>query len=382
MNTFLFFIIIITFLDTFIQLPIISTYSQEVGASSMLTGMTISVYSLTNMIGNAVSGYYIDRYGRKKLLLTGMALVAVILLFYPMATSGESLFFIRLIHGFAGGAMIPAAFAYLGDISPKTGNGKTMAYSGAGIGIAAIIGPAAGGILSANISVEAVFYFTSALFFLTSAAVAFRLKESFQTGGKSVVTAGFRNLLTEPLMHQAILSAFALMASMGTLTFALPLKMAALSYSSSITGALLSSFGIVAIFIFLTPGNRLYDKVQAQTLIIFGLFFIGSALLALGFVDSLPATALAMVIYGIGFSFIFPSMNKMVVEVSTKNDRGKAFGLFYAGFSLGVVFGSLLSGVIADIYGKPFLISSALIFTFFLLFLILVKRHSFYLKMK
>src|SRR5690625_5792405 len=166
MSRILYFIIIVAFLDTFIQLPIITPYAQELGASLALTGGFVAVYSLTNMVGNIVGGHWIDRYGRKKMLLTGMVAVTIILLFYPYAQTGEQLFVIRFFHGLAGGVLIPAAFAYVVDLSIKASRGKTMAYTGACIGISAIIGLVVGWILAANYLFVYVFFLVAKLFFI------------------------------------------------------------------------------------------------------------------------------------------------------------------------------------------------------------------------
>src|SRR5690625_6390308 len=71
------------------------------------------------------------------MLLTGMILVSAILFLYPLTVTGWQLFIARFFHGLAGGLLIPAAFAYVGDNSKPETRGKTMAFTGAGIGIAA-----------------------------------------------------------------------------------------------------------------------------------------------------------------------------------------------------------------------------------------------------
>ncbi|PYZ95233.1 MFS transporter [Salipaludibacillus keqinensis] len=362
MTKFLYIIIVVAFLDTFIQLPIITPYAQELGASHILTGGIIAVYSLSNMIGNVLGGHWIDRFGRKKILLTAMILVAVILCFYPLAQSGGQLFVVRLIHGLAGGALIPAAFAYIGDSTGKEGRGKTMAYTGACIGTAAIIGPALGGVIASVSSIDYVFILVSSLFIITSILIVKYVKESYsapELGSMSL--SHFIPLLKQPLLIQACLSAFALMVSNGTLAFALPLKVEVMGLTSSTTGLLLSIFGIVALIVFLTPINKLFDRFQPMMLIITGIALIGASLIALSIFHSVTIVTFAMIVYGLGFAFIFPSMNRIVADVSTKIDRGKAYGIFYACFSLGVVAGSFISGTVAEIWGLPFLVSSLIV---------------------
>ncbi len=48
----------------------------------------------------------------------------------------------------------------------------------------------------------------------------------------------------------------------------------------------------------------------------------------------------------LGSLSFFPSINALLVENTTDDKRGKAFGLFYAFFSLGVVAGSFTVGAI------------------------------------
>src|SRR5690625_5806457 len=117
MSRLMYIIIVIAFLDTFIQLPIITPYSLSLGASYTLSGGIVAVYSFTNMIGNILGGHWIDKFGRKKMLFTGIVTVFIVLLFYPFAQNGPQLFMARFFHGLAGGILIPAAFAYIGDQS-------------------------------------------------------------------------------------------------------------------------------------------------------------------------------------------------------------------------------------------------------------------------
>lgn len=51
-----------------------------------------------------------------------------------------------------------------------------------------------------------------------------------------------------------------------------------------------------------------------------------------------------MILYGMGFSFLFPAMTALIIDHTNQVDRGKGFGLFYAFFSLGVVLGPLYIG--------------------------------------
>ena len=377
MTKMLYFIIAVSFLDTFIQLPIITPFAIGMGATPFFAGAIVAIYSLTNMIGNIVGGHWIDRFGRKKMLFLGMLTVSLILLLYPLAETGLQLFFIRFFHGLAGGVLIPAAFAYVGDQATGKTRGKAMALTGACIGGAAIVGPAIGGIMAARSKIEYVFILVAILFFITNLLLLKFVKESFTPTNREVVSIKhFLPLLKNKLLLQASMAAFALMVSNGTLAFALPLKVESMGLTSETTGLLLSTFGVVALIVFLTPLNRMYDHFSPITLIIIGLSLIAFVHTMLNFATTQSLSYLLMTVYGFGFAFVFPSMNKIVAEASSKIDRGKAYGIFYAFFSLGVVAGSFISGAAQQVIGLPFSLSATIMFTIAMALLYVTKRDK------
>src|SRR5699024_11039111 len=224
------------------------------------------------MEGNIFGGHCIDRYERKHILQLVMLLKRIIVLLYPHAQTCWQLFFVRFFHGLAGGILIPAAFAYVGDQTKASSRGKTMALTGACIGTAAIIGPAIGGIMAARAKADYVFILVAVLFFISLFLIYKFIEESFKTTEKGKFNfSEFMPLLKHPLVIQASLAAFAIMISNGTLAFALPLKVDEMGMTSSTTGMLLSTYGIVALIVFLTPLNRMFDKFSPVTLVVTGI---------------------------------------------------------------------------------------------------------------
>src|SRR5699024_3242300 len=99
MHKFLYIIIVICFLDLFIQLPIITPFAISLGASEYTAGIIVAVYSLFNMAGNVFGGYFSDRAGRKNMLLYGMVLQVVIIMTYSI---GPYVWLFRITWGYDG----------------------------------------------------------------------------------------------------------------------------------------------------------------------------------------------------------------------------------------------------------------------------------------
>src|SRR5690625_2573802 len=134
------------------------------------------------------------------------------------------------------------------------------------------------------------------------------------------------------------------MIAQGTLAFGLPIKTGILGLEASMTGMMLSVFGVTAIIVFASPINRIYTRYKSESLVAIGILILSISMMMLHFAPSVTVVFIVMVIYGLGFGLIFPSMNKIIAEHSDMHERGKANGIFYSYFSLGSVAGSMLAG--------------------------------------
>lgn len=362
---FIYFVILVSFIDTFVQLPIISPYALSLGATSLLIGITVGIYSFSNMIGNVFAGLRIDKNGAKIVLVLGMFVTGLVLFTYLLADTPGKLIFVRFLHGVSGGFLVPAAFTMLANQNEKKQRGKSMAFSGAAVGSAAIIGPAFGGIVTSKFGIEWVFITIGCLLIITSILIAIFLPNTEKKmtrrldghTGKSL-TEMLRNL---PLIN-SYLGAFSLMFSQGVLAFMLPLKVESLQLGAHLTGMLMSVFGITAILVFLLPVNKIFDRFAHAHTMVLGILVIVASLLTLSQVTGQLFMFIVLGFYGVGFALVFPSINAMIVEQTNQEERGKAFGLFYAFFSLGIVGGSLLTGIIAASPNKSFIIAAFILF--------------------
>lgn len=348
MRYFIYLIIFFSFFDLFTQLPIMSTYAESLGASAFVTGLAVGMYSLSNTFGNILSGFWTDRSGPFRVLLIGLFATGISLLLYSTVESALFLLLVRFIHGLVGGLIVPAAFTYLSTIMVKNKRGKGSAISGALIGIAAIAGPAFSGILANKTSVPFIFMVTGISILLLGLLSIFVLKKSIENHSKSnkktKAKVSVRNFFRNPGILKAFSGAFFLMFAQGVIAYLLPLRVQDLGFGTHITGTLLSTFGIVAVLIFLLPTNRIFDRVSPIYTLSFGIGLMGLCLLMLSAVDGVSLLYAAMACYGVGFAFLFPSINLILINSTTTKERGKAYGYFYGFFSIGTVAGSSLLG--------------------------------------
>ncbi|WP_062356811.1 MFS transporter [Bacillus kwashiorkori] len=373
---FIYFLIGLSFIDMFSQLPIMSTYALDLGATTMFIGFIIGIYSFSNMISNVFSGDFVDRLGSRIILIIGLLATGLILFLYAFVTTPLQLFIVRLLHGISAGLLVPAAFTSL-SLYKTNKSGKTMALSGAAVGFAAIFGPAFSGIVTKYYGIEWVFYIVGGLMIISGIISPFLIKNN--SSNKSNKTNQFNwssyfDLFKNLRLNFAYTGAFTLMFSQGILAYMLPLKVADLGLDSQISGMLMSVFGVVAILFFVLPTNKLYDAFRKEYIIVVGMLLIAVSLVFLSKVELLPILYLIMSTYGIGFALLFPSISSLISQNSQKHERGKAYGLFYGFFSLGVVAGSTVTGMFNMTSEEAFLTGS--VFLTFVSIILLVSAKK------
>ncbi|MET3574577.1 MFS transporter [Bhargavaea ullalensis] len=361
MQYFVYLIVFFSFYDLFSQLPIMSPHALALGATPFVTGLVVGIYSFANTVGNVISGFVTDRRGPFLVLITALFLSAGALFLYGFAGNPETLLAVRVVHGFMEGLIVPAAFTFIANRAEGSKRGRKVALSGAFVGLAAIAGPAVSGILASKTGATFIMTANGAVMLVLAILAIVFLRSNAakrQSGGESGGTHyPVHNLFSNPGVMRAFAGAFFLMFSQGVLALVLPLKVEALDFDTKTSGMLLSVFGLVAILIFVLPTNRLFDKLRPMKTLAFGMAVMGGSMLLLSVSDDISSLYGSMVLYGSGFAFLFPSINSLLIDSTEAEHRGKAYGYFYAFFSIGVVAGSGLIGLLDIGFKGAFLLT-------------------------
>jgi MFS family permease len=104
-------------------------------------------YTLALAVGLLTGGRLGDMYGRRRVLLIGVAGFVVASIACAVAWSPETLIVARVVQGLFGAVMIPQGFGLLRDLFPPQEIGKAFAAFGPVIGLATIVGPIVAGLL-------------------------------------------------------------------------------------------------------------------------------------------------------------------------------------------------------------------------------------------
>lgn len=108
----------------------------------------VTAYLMTSTITVPIAGKLSDMYGRRRILLIGVAIFTISSLMAGLSSSMFDLIFWRAVQGLGGGVITANAFTIIGDLFAARERGRWQGVFGAVFGLSSIVGPLLGGYLA------------------------------------------------------------------------------------------------------------------------------------------------------------------------------------------------------------------------------------------
>ncbi len=149
-------------LGFYLVLPVLTPYVKGLaGSTSLLVGLSVGVYGLTQTVFQVPFGTWSDRWGRKPVLTVGLLLFALGSVVCAQADSALVMVAGRLIQGM--GAIASVVVAMLADLTRDQVRTRAMAMVGISIGGSFAVGLLAGPSAAETLGVPALFWVTAGL---------------------------------------------------------------------------------------------------------------------------------------------------------------------------------------------------------------------------
>ncbi len=155
-----------------------------------LYAWVFSSFLLTQTATAVVFGKLADLYGRKPVLLVGIAVFLAGSVLCGLAWSIPSLIAFRLVQGVGAGAIQPVCLTVVGDLYSARERGKIQGYLASVWGISSVLGPLAGGVILQHLSWAWVFWINVPVGLAAAAGFVAFLREDVAYERQSVDVVG------------------------------------------------------------------------------------------------------------------------------------------------------------------------------------------------
>jgi MFS family permease len=348
-----------------IVMPLLPLYAVKYDVDGVTIGLLVSSFSAMQFLFAPVWGRVSDRYGRRPVLLLGLAGSVISYTLFGLADSIVWLFVARIGAGICG-ATISTSAAYIADITPPGQRARGMALIGAAFGIGFTLGPPLGlyadhlgeqmttaGTLPARIA-QGLPGFIAALmslisFIWTWAVVDEPPRRAFAP--RALFDAGaFRRAASPATLAMLLLfsftSVFAFSNFEGTLS--LLLQSERFDYSRMEMGKVFLFIGISLALIQGFLVRRALRTVPERTMIRIGFALMALGLAGVAMVDTGPGLLISIGVAVTGFGSVTPSLSSLISRQADAEHQGGTMGLAQSASSLGRILGPYVGNVAFD----------------------------------
>jgi len=342
-------------LGLFLILPVFAVHAPTLAGGENLTlvGLALGAYGLAQAFLQIPYGMASDRWGRKRLIVIGLIVFAAGSFVAAAATDIWITIAGRALQG--AGAISAVVVALAADLTREQHRTKIMAMIGTTIGLSFALSLVAAPVLYRFIGMGGLFTLTGVLS-LAAIWVVVSLVPEPEVVVRPTGSAG-RAVLRESLLHPELLrlngGIFVLHLVQMAMFVVVPPRLVAAGLPLPEHWTLYLPV-VLASFVLMVPAILYADRRNQPKRVMLGavwlLVAVEAGLAAAG--SSAMALGLLLVAFFVSFNVLEAMIPSLVSRYAPAPARGTAIGVYNTTQTLGLFFGGLLGGVIADHYGS------------------------------
>lgn len=321
-------------------IPELPAYLSSMGGAEY-KGAIIGLFTLTAGLSRPFSGRLTDRIGRVPVMAFGSLVCFVCGFLYPIFTTVMPFLLLRLVHGFSTGFKPTGTAAYVADVVPVHRRGEAMGIHGMCMSVGSAFGPAIGSMISEAFSLNALFYTSSLLAFL-SIAILLNMKETLQEKQK-LSWKSFqitRRDIFEPDVFSPALITFLCYFGFGAVATVTPDFSSYLGLQNR--GLYFMMFTVSSIMVRLFAG-KISDRHGRMPVTIVGCIILIIAMILTGFAESVTMFLTGAAFFGVAMGILSPVLSAWTVDLSGDHNRGRAIATMFISLEAGIGLGAFLS---------------------------------------
>jgi len=349
--------------SSFFLLPI---YIKDLGGNEANIGFIMGSFGITSLGAIPFVAYLVDKYGRRRFMLLGYAIMFIASLCYLLVSHLSPVFYLlRFVQGVSFAFSFTSAGTFVTDYIPPERRAEGLGIFSAFTIASYAIGPSLGELIIELSGFNSFFIYASFFSLIAFVLTIFTRDGNFKPSSDPY-GLGFFRLIASKRYAVILVSNLILAGGLGAIL--------------NFVATFLRSKGLAAFYFFLTYtiavtavrifGGRISDSLGRKVIASPCLFIVSVSLAAMYFVDNALSAILISLLFSIGYGFLYPTLSALVIDNAKSDERGKAMGAFNASYSMGINFLAFPLGLIARDFGYEvmYFVTGCMVFLGFLLF--------------
>ena len=360
--------------------PLLPLYLRDVfDADKAMIGLVLSGYSVAALAIRFFSGYIVDRFSRKKVLLIGYASFALFFLGYYLTGSIILFAVIRTLHGAPFGLTSVSSNTVAIDVLPSQRRGEGIGYWGLSNNFAMAVGPSLSLMLYHHFNSYNLLFTVSLVVALLGLLINTFVDCKYRPPIMDKKKMSLDRFLLLEGWSQGICIAFIAM-SYGILSTYIAIYSQDVLNITTGTGTffMLFAFGLImSRFVGVQALSKGFEVRNAT----YGVIVVAIGYLMFALWQNLYGYYISAVVIGFGQASMYPAVQTMFLKMTTNDKRGTANATILTSWDLGVGLGIIFGGYVAEHlggYNSAFLVSAAVSILSLMFFLLYAKKD--YLK--
>lgn len=335
-------------------------------------GLLLTAFLVSAIIVRPFSGKLLDVFGKRKLLLIGLACYFLCSVLYLWIKPLPLLLLLRFFHGVWFSIITTAAGSLAADIVPSSRKGAGLGYYTMSTNLAVVIGPFIGLLVIQYSDFNTLFSILSAVVFIGGLLALTINTDDLQQPTGAKLTFKLGDLFERPSLPVALIASLVAFSYASVLSF--------LSIYAQQKGLMAAASWFYAVFaaaMLLTRPyvGSVYDRKGAVYVIVPAFIIFAAGLTMLAYVQGTALFLLAGAFVGIGYGSLNTSLQALAIQATTPARSSYATATYFTMFDVGIALGSYVLGIVAMHSGyKMVYLGSALLALIVLVLYVVVKR--------
>lgn len=371
--------------------PVLPLFALYLGAGPEAIGFAVGVSTVTGIFFKLPAGALSDIIGRKRAMLIGLVVFAVMPFAYLFVKDYQALILIRFIHGLATAIYGPVSMAVVADIAGAK-KGEMLSWFSSVTIMGNLLGAPLGGFIlhrgpgTAALSITDFHYayLASGIAGLLSLIMGLSIlrgdKQTEKGMGMREASKRFVSGIKEVISDKRVVLTSNMEGlqnlTVGALEAFLPIYAVTIAGLNEFQAGLLWGVQVLTTILSKPVMGKTSDRYGRKPLIVAGMILCAISFGSVPMLKNFYLLMLAAIVFGFGEAFVTSSSAAFIADICKEKHFGTAMGVFGTLFDIGHASGPILAGIlIARLdYLYSFWIMSALLILSVPVFIMNVKE--------